>query len=87
MDFDENYLTAQERARVRRWRERTISRVSHPRYGTIIVPHGSNLSAIENAAELWNCNLREIIGTAKVEWVPENAGPVRRPPEFEEEIR
>lgn len=69
-------------AREARWTVKNKSRVSHPKYGSVIVPHASRLTAIENAAEYWGCGIMEIINSAKVEWVPKNAGPVRRPKEF-----
>ena len=82
MDELNHYEQARERARERRWAEQGKSRVEHPKYGSVIVPHGSKLGAIENAAEYWGCDLMEIISTARVWAVEPDAGPVRRPKEF-----
>jgi len=75
------YLGSLRRARARRWAYEGKSRVEHPKYGSVIVPHGSNLVAIENAAEYWGCPLLEIIGTARV-WECDQSLPVVRPREF-----
>lgn len=76
------FAAAKERARRARWLAKTKSRVSHPRYGAVIVPHLSKLAAIENAAEFWKCKPSEISDGATVSWVPDSEGPVRRPKEF-----
>jgi len=34
--------------------------VVHPVHGTVVVPHSSNLTAIQNAAEVWRCDWAEI---------------------------
>lgn len=73
---------AEARARQRRWVAKTRSKVEHPQYGSVIVPHLSKLAAIENAAEFWKCDPLDIIADAKVSWVSEDEGPVRRPKEF-----
>ena len=70
------------KGRIQRWTAKGKARVTHPDYGSVIVPHMSNFAALENAAEFWKCDVREIMHTAKVEWVAENEGPVRRPREF-----
>ena len=49
-----------ERERRERWGAETISRVTHPAHGSIVVPHRSNLAAIMNAAEVWGCDWAEI---------------------------
>ena len=83
MDMDlRNNERAKELARERRWTAPGKSRVEHPEYGSVIVPHCSNLAAIENAAEFWGCDLMEIISTARVWAVEPDEGPVRRPKEF-----
>ena len=74
------HLAAEERARERRWSYPGKSCVEHPKYGSIIVPHGSNLSAIENAAEYWGCELSEIISTARV-WACDQSLPAVKRPE------
>lgn len=87
MDDDPRYKAywaerAKEAAREQRWRAPARSWVSHPKFGSVIVPHASNLAATMNAAEFWNCDLMEIISEAKVDWIPQNQGPLRRPREF-----
>lgn len=61
-----NYDRACAIARERRWTAPGKSRVEHPKYGSVVVPHSSNLGALENAAEFWGCDLMEIISTAQV---------------------
>ncbi len=41
----------------------------HPVHGTVVVPHSSNLTAIQNAAEVWRCDWAEI--TDAQVWVAE----------------
>lgn len=60
---------AEERERERRWNAPGRARVVHPVYGTVVVPHFSNLAAIKNAAEVWRCRWTEI-ADAKV-WAAE----------------
>lgn len=60
---------AKERQRENRWSAPGRSRVVHPKYGTVVVPHDSNLAAMMNAAEVWRCNWTEITD-AKV-WAAE----------------
>lgn len=82
-EFDYSYHpTAIERARAHRWLARGKARVTHGKYGSVILPSSSKLTALENAAEFWKCDIGELFGTAKVERVPDDAGPVRRPKEF-----
>lgn len=76
---------AERRSRVNRWTASGKSRVTHPNFGSVIVPHLSKLAAIENAAEFWKCEPLNIIRDASVEWIPANDGPVRRPKEFYKE--
>ena len=54
------------RARESRWRAKTCSRVVHPRFGEVIVPHTSNYAAMLNAAEYWGCDWLEIIDDVEV---------------------
>ena len=83
MEFDLSHIHGAEAAsRCYRWTAKTKARVSHEKYGEVIVPHRSNLTAIENAAEFWRCDPYEIISTARVDRVPDDAGPVRKPKEF-----
>lgn len=82
MDMDlRNNERAKEMARERRWTAPGKSRVEHPKYGSVIVPHCSNLAAIENAAEYWGCDLMEIISTARC-WACDQSLPVVKPREF-----
>ena len=81
--FNYDYLPqAESTARALRWLAGGKAKVTHEKYGSVIVPSKSNLTAVENAAEFWRCSVWEIIGTAKVELVPDTVGPVRRPREF-----
>lgn len=68
---------ARERARALRWAATSASRVEHPRFGTVVVPHLSNLAALENAAEYWGCDWLEI-SDAKV-WAAFGETPVNPP--------
>ena len=61
---------AEERQRESRWAATGRSRVVHPVYGTVVVPHASNLAAVMCAAEVWRCDWAEL-SDAKV-W---RAGP------------
>lgn len=51
---------AKRRARESRWNAPGRARVVHPVHGTVVVPHSSNLTAIQNAAEVWRCDWAEI---------------------------
>lgn len=64
-----------------RWTARGKSRVEHPLYGSVVVPHISNLAALKNAAEYWGVDLDEIIRTARV-WECDQTLPVARPKEY-----
>ena len=46
---------ARRRNREMRWNTKNRSTVTHPAHGSVVVPHRSNLAAIECAAELWGC--------------------------------
>lgn len=52
--------SAEERERESRWTAPGRARVVHPVYGTVVVPHASNLAAIKNAAEVWRCDWAKI---------------------------
>lgn len=60
---------AEKRARESRWSAPGRARVVHPVHGTVVVPHSSNLTAIQNAAEVWRCDWTEI--TDAQVWVAE----------------
>lgn len=49
-----------ERARRERWQASGCARVVSRKYGTVVVPHGSNFAALLNAAEVWDCDWTEI---------------------------
>ena len=76
-----HYEQVKAKARENRWRAPGKSRVEHPKYGSVVVPHSSNLAALENAAEYWGCDLMEIISTARV-WACDQSLRVVRPREF-----
>ena len=71
----------EKQARIRRWTAPGRSRVVHPKHGSVIVPHSSNLAAIENAAEYWKVDIMTIMD-AKVWAVEPGEGPVVVPKEF-----
>lgn len=60
-----------ERARRERWQASGCARVVSRKYGTVVVPHGSNFAALLNAAEVWGCDWTEN-GTQRC------GGPTRR---------
>lgn len=70
---------AARRARESRWKVKTCSRVVHPRFGEVIVPHTSNYAAMLNAAEYWGCDWLEIIDDVEVWAVGPDAVPVKMP--------
>ena len=49
-----------EMERLNRWREKPIARVVNPKYGTVVVPCGSKLAALQCAAEYWGCSFEDI---------------------------
>lgn len=63
-------MTPQEISRANRLSARGRAKVTHPKYGAVIVPHLSKLAAIENAAEVWGCNYMSIISDVVVFWMP-----------------
>ena len=56
-----------ERARRERWQASGCARVVSRKYGTVVVPHGSNFAALLNAAEVWGCGLDRNTGRRGVE--------------------
>lgn len=54
------YNESMKRARETRWNAKGRSRVVHPKYGAVVVPHSSNFTALLNAAEYWGCDWTEI---------------------------
>lgn len=69
------------RSREERWNALGRSRVVHQKYGTVVVPHSSNLAALMNAAEYWGCDWTEIRG-AQVWAAKPGDGPAVKPREF-----
>jgi len=53
-------MSVTERARRERWQASGCARVVSRKYGTVVVPHGSNFAALLNAAEVWGCDWTEI---------------------------
>lgn len=75
------HIQAEERARAARWANKGLARVTHPAHGSIVVPCGSKLSAMECAAEYWGCKWLDISGATVM--MPENgATPVPPPPDL-----
>lgn len=58
---------AQERASIYAWSAGIFSKVTHPHYGSVVVPHRSSFSAICCAAEVWGCDWSEVLD-ATVTW-------------------
>ena len=71
-------ISAVERARRERWRAVGRAKVISPRYGTVVVPSGSNFSAILNAAEIWDCSWLELLD-AEVQAAGPDDRPARMP--------
>lgn len=55
--------------------------VTHPKYGSVVVPHSSNLAALMNAAEYWGCDWSEITDASVMVAKPGD-GPAVKPKEF-----
>lgn len=70
--------SAEERQRESRWTAKGISRVIHPDYGMVVVPHFSNLAAVMCAAEVWRCDWAKITN-AKVMVAEPGDVPVKMP--------
>lgn len=73
----QTYAEMQARSRKQRWEAGGVARVVHPRFGAVVVPHSSNLSALMNAAEVWGCDWMDI-SDAKV-WAAPGETPVKPP--------
>lgn len=69
---------AAERSRRQRWSAGGVARVRHPKYGTVVVPHHSNLAAVMNAAEVWGCQWSDILD-AEVWLAAPDEKPVQMP--------
>ena len=69
---------AEAAARRDRWAAEGRSKVTHPRFGSIVVPHCSRLGALKNAAELWGVHWMEISDAEVWAAAPED-GPVVTP--------
>ena len=72
------WRSAEERARFHRWQVPGRSRVVHPAHESVVVPHASNLAAIMNAAEVWQCDWVTILD-AEV-WAADPEEPVAKVP-------
>lgn len=70
-----------ERERKNRWNAKGRACVTHPKYGSVVVPHSSNLAALMNAAEYWGCDWSEITGASVMVAKPGD-GPAVKPKEF-----
>lgn len=62
----ERLQSAEDRERKIRWSYTDKSSVSHSEHGSVIVPHGSNLSALRCAADVWGVDWLSILD-ARVE--------------------
>lgn len=80
----QNILAAIQREREQRWSAPCSARVEHPKYGRVVVPHYSNLAAVLNAAEYWNCNWVEVINAEVWLAKPEDGPAVAMPEQFVE---
>lgn len=69
---------AAERSRNQRWSAGGVARVTHPAYGTVVVPHHSNLAAVMNAAEVWGCKWSDILDAEVWQAAPDEQ-PVKMP--------
>mgnify|MGYP000763518718 FL=1 len=70
-----------ERERENRWNAKGRACVTHPKYGSVVVPHSSNLAALMNAAEYWDCDWSEITDASVMVAKPGD-GPAVKPKEF-----
>lgn len=70
-----------ERERENRWNAKGRACVTHPKYGSVVVPHSSNLAALMNAAEYWGCDWSEITDASVMVAKPGD-GPAVKPKEF-----
>ena len=67
-----------ERERENRWNAKGRACVTHPKYGSVVVPHSSNLAALMNAAEYWDCDWSEITGASVMVAKPGDGPAVKR---------
>lgn len=67
------------RRRIERWSAKNYSKVTHPIYGTVVVPAGSPFIAIKHAAEVWGVNWTELEGATTTIPDPKEI-PVTMPP-------
>lgn len=79
---EERSRAADERAANERWAAKSKARVTHPMWGSVIVPRSSTLAAIFCAAEVWNIDWTQIID-AKVEACDQSLPVEKRPGEEE----
>lgn len=70
-----------ERERENRWNAKGRACVTHPKYGSVVVPHSSNLAALMNAAEYWDCDWSEITDASVMVAKPGD-GQAVKPKEF-----
>lgn len=54
------HVSAEAAARRDRWAAPGRAKVTHPRFGSVVVPHCSALGATKNAAEYWGVHWLEI---------------------------
>lgn len=64
---DRQWRDATERSMAFSWSAKIYSKVTHPKYGSVVVPHRSSFSAITCAAEVWGCDWSEVLD-ATVTW-------------------
>lgn len=83
MEYERTDIHGQsvKRARETRWNAPGRSKVTHPQYGSVVVPHSSNLCALMNAAEYWGCGWMDI-RDAEVWAAGPGDGPLVKPREF-----
>lgn len=70
---------AEADARRRRWMAMGRARVTHPRFGSVVVPCASTMAAIQNAAEYWRAEDWLEIRDAEVRAVEPDDGPTYIP--------
>lgn len=80
------YNESMKRARETRWNAKGRSRVVHPKYGAVVVPHSSNFTALLNAAEYWGCDWTEI-RDAEVWAAGPGDGKMVKPKEFCKQVK
>ena len=76
--FPGYFQIVEKRNRLSRWAAKGVSRVTHPKYGSVVVPHASSLSAILCAAVVWGRAPMELKG-AEVWAAGPGAVPVEMP--------